>query len=68
MNPTVPKSTGNTSHRLRSLMIFNRHRRLKPSELPGKPSPRADLAIILIALFVAAAIAVLVFSHLPSHP
>jgi len=70
MNPTAPKpSTDNTGSRLsRSLVIFNRHRRIKASQLPAKPSSRADLAIILVALFAAAAIAVLVFTHLPQHP
>ena len=70
MNPTAPKpSTNNTGSRLRrSFLVFNRHRHLRASQLPGKPSPRADLAIILVALLAAAAIAVLVFTHLPGHP
>jgi len=69
MNPTSPHpSTPNTGSRLRSLLIFNRHRRIQPTQLPGKPSSSADLAVILIALLAAAAIAVLVFTHLPGHP
>jgi hypothetical protein len=69
MNSTgTHPSTGKTGNRLRSLMIFNRHRRIKPTQLPGKPSSRADLAIILVALLTAAALAVLVFTHIPGHP
>jgi len=70
MNPTGPHpSAPNTGSRLRrSLLVFNRHRRIKASQLPGKPSSSADLAVILVALLAAAAIAVLVFTHLPGHP
>jgi hypothetical protein len=69
MNTTGPHpSTGKTGNRLRSLLIFNRHRRIQPTQLPGKPSSSADLAVILVALLAAAAIIVLVFTHLPGHP
>jgi len=69
MNPTgPPPSIGKTGNRLRSLLVFNRHRHIKPTQLPGKPSSRADLTVILVALLAAAAIAVLVFTHLPGNP
>ena len=69
MNSQGPHpSTGKTGQRLRSLLIFNRHRRIQPTQLPGKPSSSADLAVILVALLAAAAILVLVFTHLPGPP
>jgi hypothetical protein len=70
MNSAPEKSPTALSvrRRLASLLVFNRHRRLRPSNLPQKPSQTAEMVAVIIFLLVLAAIVLLLHSSLLHRP